>query len=334
MNFLVDKKYFQVLSHAIFWLVYFLFPWIEFADHNNYEFNYTGRILSMLLIAVFVYTTYFFLYKGLLHRWAFGYLALLLVVLVYVDCHFSTQTCFCNVWSCYWTALITYIMANSFFAALFHFRRSIISQQALDRIQKERSKAELDSLKAQMNPHFLFNTLNMLYANASLKDEALAKSILQLSDNLHYLMHEGTKSKVSIDKELDFIAGYIALQEARLGEKVKVCQTVSIDNPQQLIPPLLLIPFVENAFKYASMLDRSGIPIVLDICLDKGNFKCCVENPYESSYSHFQSSQWKDSGIGIKNVQQRLALLFPDKHDLTIKATDGQFKVELSIDFI
>ena len=210
--------------------------------------------------------------------------------------------------------------------------RTLLQNELWKARKKERTKAELNNLKSQMNPHFLFNTLNMLYSTAMLHDDSLASMVLKLSDSLHYLMHEGDKDVVPISKELDFIQDYIVLQKARLRDKVAIHQEVKLDNKQQLFPPFLLIPFVENAFKYASMLERDAIPLNLSIHLKQGLFSLRVENPFNENYTSFKDVAWRKSGIGIKNVQKRLSLLFPDKHDLQIQHDDGVFLVTLNID--
>ena len=114
---------------------------------------------------------------------------------------YKVSDCECNFRICLINKSVEYAFVNAFFLAIIGFKKYILSQQALQKSEEERVRAELKGLKAQINPHFLFNTLNMLYANATEIDKPLADKILKLSDNLHYLLHEGGKQQVPLIKE-------------------------------------------------------------------------------------------------------------------------------------
>jgi sensor histidine kinase YesM len=330
----LTKNYFEVALHLLFWAVYFIYPIIKFGYKDNYVFKFNEALINTILIALSVYIVYFFISKNISKVKGFIILLLLFFSIVYLNCYLNTLDCVCNSNICFINKTVEYLSVNAFFIALFTIKKNIISQQKLERKEKERVQAELKSLKAQMNPHFLFNTLNMLYSNAIHKDEVLADKILKLSDSLHYLMHEGAKEYVHLQQEIDFIKGYIDLQKARLGKRIEVHFTTDIDNSKQKIPPLLLIPFIENAFKYSSMVEGEKIPIAINLKLNKGAFSLYVENIYDANYSAKQSIEgWKDSGIGIKNIKQRLDLLFLSKHKLVINSLNNKiFIVNLEID--
>lgn len=334
MKKLFTKNYFEVGLHLLFWAVYFFYPAIKFGYKDHYVFKFDEAFKNTFFIALSVYLTYYFVYKNSKKFYSFVILIILFFALVYLNCYLNFQDCECDYNLCFINKTVEYLSVNAFFIALVTSKRNIIGQQKLERKEKERVQAELKSLKAQMNPHFLFNTLNMLYANAMHKDEVLADKILKLSDSLHYLMHEGEKEQVHLEKEIEFINGYIDLQKARLGERIDVHFITDIDNLNQKIPPLLLIPFVENAFKYSSMVEGKRIPIVINVTLKNGAFGLYIENSYDADYSAKQSIEgWKDSGIGIKNVKRRLDLLFSLKHKLDINSLDNKtFAVNLEID--
>jgi len=334
MKKLLTKNYFEVGLHLLFWAVYFFYPAIKFGYKDHYVFKFDEALKNTFFIALSVYLTYFFVSKNFKKFESFIILTILFFSLVFLNCYLNSLGCECNANLCYINKTVEYLSVNAFFIALVTSKRNIISQQKLERKEKERAQAELKSLKAQMNPHFLFNTLNMLYANAMHKDEVLADKILKLSDSLHYLMREGEKEQVHLKQEIEFINGYIDLQKARLGKRIDVHFTTDIDNVEQNIPPLLLIPFIENAFKYSSMVEGKEIPIVININLKNGAFSLSIENSYDANYSAKQSIEgWKDNGIGIKNVKRRLDLLFLSKHKLDIDSTDHKtFKVNLEID--
>ncbi len=332
MKKVFEIKYFEMGLHFLFWIVYFTYPIIKFGDQDRFSFDFTEAVLNTVFIGASVYIAHFFLVKNYKNIRALIVFLLIFLFIVYLNCYLNSQTCQCNFRLCFINKTVEYLLINVFFVAIFTIKKNIISNQILERTEQERVQAELKSLKAQMNPHFLFNTLNMLYSNAILKDEVLADKILKLSDSLHYLMHEGEKPNVPLLQEIEFINGYIELQKARLGKKIDIQFSNTLDNPKQNIPPLLMIPFIENAFKYSSMVEGKKIPLYIDVKLANDVLNLWVENRYDPSYSSKQSEVWKDSGIGIENVKKRLTLLYPSKHTLTIESLEDTFKVNLKID--
>ncbi len=334
MKKIITIKYFEVGLHLLFWLIYFTYPIIKFGDHQEFTFKFNESIRDMFFIGASVYTTYFFLSKKFQGFYNAFVLLIILLFLLYINCHLYVQNCQCYLKSCLINKAVEYLMVNAFFVAIFTIKKNIISQSKLEKIEKESIKAELKGLRAQINPHFFFNTLNMLYSNAIIKDAVLADKILKLSDSLHYLMHEGNKKHVTLSQEIEFINGYIDLNKARMNEKIAVQFINKVDNEKQLIPPLLLIPFIENAFKYSSMMEGKQIPLIIDLKLKDTVFCLSVENTFDKDYSIKQSKSWKESGIGLSNVKRRLDLLFPSKHELTIDSTSetNNFKVVLTID--
>ncbi len=330
MEKLVEKKYFEVILHVLFWVVYFTYPIIQYGDQVNFVFYWKHGLLNTILLATSVYITYFLLHNSLWEKGKFMFLVLLFIA--FFSCYLNAKNCNCNVVICYVNKFVKYLTVNIFFIALFYIKSNVIKQQKITEIEKESVKAELKNLKAQMNPHFLFNTLNMLYASAIEKDEVLASKILILSDSLHYLIHEGNKDLVALSEELAFINGYIDLQEARIGGKINTEVTISIDDSTQLIPSFLLIPFVENAYKYSSMTEGKNIPLRIHISLLNKKFQLLIENEFDDKDVKNQSHIWKNSGIGISNVRKRLLLLFPKNHTLTIQTKEELFIVHLTID--
>lgn len=123
----------------------------------------------------------------------------------------------------------------------------------------------------------------------------------------------------------------MVLQKSRMGDRLDIQFHVHTDDHSQLIPPLLFIPFIENAFKYSSMLEENGAPVSIDIQSFKGLVTLKVSNKFSAKYRHSQKEQWKDSGIGIENVKQRLQMLFPSKHELSITENNDKFVVNLII---
>ncbi len=337
MKKVLKKTHLEIGLHLLFWIVYITYPILQYGNEDWFHFEFKETFRNTFFIATSVYITYFIVSKRLNKNIKSNILLILLIIsIVFFNCYVNMQACKCErLRICTISKVVEYFLVITFFMALLAIKKNIINKQIIEKTEKEKARAELKSLKAQMNPHFLFNTLNMLYSNAIQKDEVLADKILKLSDSLHYLLHEGDKERVAISKEIEFISGFIDLQKARLGKKIAVSFVNEIDNLEQTIPPLLLIPFIENAFKYSSMTEGKDIPLIIRMNLLDKNFSLYVENQYDQNYDTEQLAIWKESGIGIENVRRRLTLLFPSKHKLEIDSSNNNiFKVNLEIDLV
>jgi two-component system, LytTR family, sensor kinase len=201
------------------------------------------------------------------------------------------------------------------------------SEQRNKEIANEKLQAELSFLKAQINPHFLFNTLNNIYALASDQSEHTAPAIMKLSSIMRYVLTEARNDLVPLEKEILFTSHYIELQKMRLTGKTSIDFTINGDPLGRQIAPLLLLPFVENAFKYGiSTRGSSPIRILLDIKKDSLYFSI-------TNQKHFNTAlrMADNTGIGISNTRRRLDLLYEDRYDLTIEDKTGEFSVHLNI---
>ncbi len=196
-----------------------------------------------------------------------------------------------------------------------------------------RNQAELSALRAQINPHFLFNAMNTLYATAIEENaEKTSQGIQQLSDMMRFMMHENNQEQIDVQQEVAYLRNYIDLQRLRLSESDKLELKVELDDALCLrsIAPMLLIPFVENAFKHGiSLRNSSWIFVKLYCQQEKLHFS--VFNSIHPR--HEEDPEKYSSGIGLVNVQKRLELLYPKNHDLRIHRTEKEFSVQLAIDF-
>jgi len=236
----------------------------------------------------------------------------------------------------YWvgtiSTLVVYLSITLLFFAFYSVKQLYLKQQELELITDKKQQAELRMLKGQINPHFLFNTLNTIYASALEKADKTPELILKLSDSFRYILTEGQKNEVSLKKEIRHIKDFIKLQEERLSSKVVVEWKEDVDDYEQKIPPLLFISLVENAFKYSSMIKGEGHKVYLELRLKNGSLTFISENPFNKKADKELDSVWKESGIGLENTQKRLQLHFPDKHKMEIKETKGIFKALITIE--
>ena len=201
-----------------------------------------------------------------------------------------------------------------------------VTEQLVVKTQAEKAHAELSFLKAQINPHFLFNTLNNIYALSVTDSQNTSESIMKLSNIMRYVTDEVTEDLVLLQSEVDCIKDYIDLQKLRLGKKTKLNFTISGAITNQKIAPLVLMTFIENVFKYGISKNK---PTVIEIRLladDSKLFFFCQNTIVE------KESSIKRKGIGIANTRQRLEHLYPGKHQLEIKNENQLFTVTLSID--
>jgi len=186
---------------------------------------------------------------------------------------------------------------------------------------------ELKLLKSQINPHFLFNALNNIYALSALDTERTQQSISYLSDMLRYVIYDCEQNFVPLEKEIAYIENYLKLFALKSSKPYPITLDFQIKNHQAKIAPMLLIPFVENALKHGNIENRSSSFISISI-QDNTDFIC-----FEIENSIPKTPINKDTvgGIGLENVKKRLKLLYPDQHDLTIKQSDTTFFVTLKL---
>ncbi|GAB3048503.1 hypothetical protein GCM10027185_60490 [Spirosoma pulveris] len=207
----------------------------------------------------------------------------------------------------------------------FWYRRKQANQQ----LTHETRLIELQVLKAQLHPHFLFNTLNNLYSLTLKRSPQAPNMVLKLSDMLHYMIHDCNKPDVSLMKEVLFLENYIELEKLRYGRRLIVSMTVTGEISTNLIAPLLLLPFVENAFKHGSAQQTGQAHIQLALIMTGHAMLFRIEN---SKDRKAVAQTWQNTGsIGLANVQKRLTLLYPEAHKLVIRPEVERFVVELRI---
>jgi LytS/YehU family sensor histidine kinase len=194
-------------------------------------------------------------------------------------------------------------------------------------LQKENIESQLQVLKAQVHPHFLFNTLNNIYSYTQNTSQIASKLVIGLSDILRYMLYEGNQPLVPLTKELKMIEEYIHLEKIRYGNRLEIHVNLSDSGHDLYIAPLLLVPFVENCFKHgiSNVLEHPWMN--LDIDVDKNTMTMKLLNGKSASQGRLQNT-----GIGIENARRRLQLVYPGKHDLIIKNEEDIFIVNLRLE--
>jgi LytS/YehU family sensor histidine kinase len=194
------------------------------------------------------------------------------------------------------------------------------------KVRQEKVEAELQMLKTQINPHFLFNTLNSIYVLAMKKSEQTANVVMKLSDILDYILYRTNTPGIAISDEIRIMNNYIELEKIRFSERVTVSFTSTIHSSETQIPPMLIIPFIENAMKHGvgKSTEKSWINIAIN------ETRQMLEIAVSNSKSQ-KSLKSETGGIGLANVKKRLDLLFGDTYQLDISEKNDRFDVFLSI---
>lgn len=203
-----------------------------------------------------------------------------------------------------------------------------LKQQAYQQVEREKLQAELQLLKSQIHPHFLFNTLNNLYALTLRKSDRSSAVVLKLSELLSYMLYDCNASEVALEKEIKFMRNYIGLEQLRYGDRLDMSVNISGHDEHTRIAPLLLIPFLENAFKHGTSEQLEQAWMHVDLAVHDTTLKFKVINSREVT----QHDETYVGGIGLQNVKKRLQLLYANRHDLRITAEDETFMIILTLE--
>lgn len=325
------------LIHILVWAVFFLLPIIfsssdfsesEKSHHHPDEFFVLNLINKLFKVGVFYLNTQFLIPKILYPKKYLQFLlsqTLIFAALLVFDFllfqllninhpfHF-TRSAYHNI------SLFLFVSLSSVVFKL------VWDKAKAEEQQKENIKTELSFLRSQISPHFLFNVLNNIVAMVRLRSDNLEDTVVKLSTLLQYMLYETDEEKVLLRNEIEYLESYIDLQSQRFGNKIQIIRNISVNDNYQTIEPMLLIPFVENAFKHGYGLIKNP---VIDIALKTENDVLVFEVKNKFADTNLQKD--KTSGIGLTNVKRRLELLYPASHQLEIKKNDTWFMISLKL---
>jgi sensor histidine kinase YesM len=334
------KEWATIALHVLIWLMVFLIPYIFSANaergsrhksSDENDFLYLNTALNFFWVALFyfnsgiliprlIYKKKILLYVLALGM-AFGLVILfdrLLFWLLEIPRVFNIRhSAEHNV-----VAFLFTVAVSSAYKAITDKTKSDIW---IREKQSEHLKTELSFLRSQISPHFLFNVLNNIAALVRIKSNDLEPTVMKLSSLMHYMLYETDEEKVVVKSEAEYLQAYIDLQKQRYGDELDLQVTFDIKEEWHSLEPMLLIPFVENAFKHGGMSQQPAIIISLSVVNDELHF--IVKNRFEDS----KEIKDKSSGIGLSNVKRRLELLYPHKHVLKMEKQDDWFIIELVI---
>lgn len=332
----LNSKYTYVLFHVITWSMLFALPHLFIDTRNTKPGFFPGSffvITNLYHIAIF-YLNAFILFPLFFNKrkwWIYLLLVAAVMIISYYLKLFIVQKWYSNVVLDTWAYRILFFPAIPFLVASIIYR-SIVDKIAYDKKQKEiiaeQLSIKLKFLRSQISPHFIFNVLTNLVSLARKKSEQLEPALIRLSDLMRYMLYESDEKKVPLSKEVDYLKSYIELQKLRFGYDVVIetSITISENDKQQNIEPMLLIPFVENAFKHGVGVDEPFIKIRL--ISDNNKLEFGVTNKFNDDVNEIKDVS---SGIGLENVQSRLMILYPKEHDLIVKKENDLFHVHLTL---
>ncbi len=204
------------------------------------------------------------------------------------------------------------------------------SQELEEQLIGEKLQSELNFLRAQTNPHFLFNTLNNLYVLARRKADQTPDAIMMLSKIMRFVLFDCRAARIPLDNEAKVIRDYIELEKLRYNQRLRVQYTELIEDSTAQIAPLLLLPLVENSFKHGASNITGDVEIDIQLILQGKNLVFTVSNPVETEKTK-DPMGLESNGIGLDNVKRQLELIYPGQYDLSIEQTDGMFNVFLHL---
>jgi two-component system LytT family sensor kinase len=330
-----------ILIHTLAWLIVFSLPYLlrysneDFIRRNpdSQAFLYVSLITGICWIITF-YLNAMILVPRLLYKkkyllYAF-YLSLIFISILYFHSHIyiwlvtSRRYSLPNATAFNLPTFVLTIAAGIAYKLL---NDNIRNEKLMQAKQEETLKTELSFLRSQISPHFVFNILNNITALARLKSDALEPTIIKLSSLLRYMLYETNEEKVSLQAEIEYIQSYIDLQQQRFGKKLFIEASLDAGDVALEIEPMLLIPFVENAFKHGvGIVTDPVIRVRLSVSGNILHFTVC--NKFVDAENEIKD---KTSGIGLANVKRRLNLLYSKDHTLQIARTDGWFEVSLQL---
>ena len=338
----------RILEHIIFWCAsLLLFTFIYGRISNNF---YGAFIFQLFTLPVYLLATYLTLYliipKYLLTKkykelfiatfylvLGSAYIEMLLTIYLFViPPAFLTIK---NIGPIKATSLDVYmrltgIYAVVFFASIIKLIKNWYNIQTRNQeLQKEKLEAELNFLKSQVHPHFLFNTLNNLYALTLKKSEKSPEIVLKLSEILDYMLYESKEEKTTLEKEIQLIKNYISLEELRFGKRLRISFEINGTIKQLKIAPLILFPFVENSFKHGVSKTNESAVIEIKMNLEENLLLFEVKNSIPKLIE--KDKNQSGGGIGLQNITKRLNLLYKDCHWLDINNTSQSYYVKLKI---
>lgn len=344
--FSFDKQYKglsveRILRHLLYWSFWLAFYTLVNGSYD--EVYYTWFVLELFMLTVkipFTYIIVYYLLPKLIPKKKYIILIIIIILLAFFGVSIIIEinkflghthkgqplTLFSGT-AIYRTFDLVYVA--SLVVIIKMIQQNSWQQKVNAELKEEKIGAELQILKNQLQPHFLFNTLNNIYSMALSKDDEAPESILRLSNIISYMLYDCSVERVDLEKELELIKNYIELEKLRYGNRLDLSFDIQGNVKGKMIAPLLLLPFVENAFKHGASMDENKSWIRINLSSTNNNLEFFIENSIPNSGVNNEITK---SGIGLSNIKKRLKLQYTGKYNLNITQSESylvKLKLEL-----
>jgi hypothetical protein len=341
------RKIFIVIFHITGWILLYLLPPLVTQSEIKLPQDFSD-LLNWILVIIFFYINYLWLIPHYLNKSRF-LIYFITIFLMLSTCYYVTVSYTRHKYRIEETERRTRNepgpqhhrppQFRGYFSALFCLTILALStsirvtegwyssEKQKKEMENQKLGAELSLLKSQINPHFFFNTLNSIYSLAIVKSNRTPEAVLKLSELMRYIIYDTERKSVPLSKEVEYIANYIELQRLRLPDEVKVKLKTDLGDSDAVIEPLLLLPFVENAFKHGVDVEKGG-NILIDIKLAGGELRLHVVNPLVDEGNNIID---KHRGIGVNNTLKRLKLLYQDNFTFNAGPVKKNYVVDLVV---
>lgn len=322
-------RFFRLVWNSTFWSNFFLWLVLYIVFLHEYLRNFLDdhfnlfnviMVLFILIIPIYIHNL-ILIPKLLLKQKYIGYVFSLASLLLLTTYAFSYED------GEFKDDLIKYLPFFIISASINLIKRQIIGEMEKRSADLHQREMELNSLKAQVNPHFLFNTLNNIYALTLSNSEKASEVVLQLAGLMRYQLESTKKNLVTLDDEIEFLKLYFELEKIRIGTKATLIFDVNLDKYTLWIPPMILMTFIENSFKHGVNRDKSKSYIKISISSQKQNLTMIVENGKPSK----KSVNSGFGGFGLKNVQRRLEILLPGKYEIRVEEDEDKYATIINL---
>lgn len=328
------------LHHLFLWMmVLALWYFLRYQDYSNEALAFKVTLIKVADLALMIYVTNYVLIPKLLYRKKYGWFVLVLIAMIvassiakmkilgYVMNNPALQDLSINLKGRIYDNVIPHFLLVLTGAAFKLMADYTQMQQRMVTMAKEKAEAELNFLKSQINPHFLFNSINAVYFLIDKSNVEARNALHKFSGMLRYQLYEMNDNSIPIEKEIAYLNDYVDLQKLRKDINYAVELNCAEDVKGFSIEPLLLIPLVENAFKYISHHKNQLNFIKAKMYIREHVFHFDISNSKEKVKQDIVGH----TGIGLKNVKRRLELLYPETHKIEIKDSDNDFRVVLQL---
>ena len=341
-----------ILVHITAWVIFLSLPYIfrprpmlpeGIIEHHELEEFLRYFVFNVFLISIFYFHAYWMLPKLLWKKQMLYYIILILVL--FIIFMLLREMLFLRLRPRFMglppgrqefeifrpdrlDSMFLFVVIMVISAGIWIVQEWMQAEKKSKQIESERIAMELSFLRSQINPHFMFNTLNSIYSLALVKSDMTADAVIKLSDMMRYLIQDSDSDKVPLEKELEYLSHYVELQRIRLGGNINVTYHCAGNPSGYQIPPLILMPFVENAFKYG-ISSHEPAPVIIDISVADRVLNLSVSNRIFTDRPVPDSS-----GLGIRNTRQRLEMIYPGHYSLDITENQKMYKINLMIHLV